>query len=59
LEKMKNGHPTPFRRAEATASGDVNIRVTKQPEHGTVDISPTSFYPGYPKKTSAPSAFGE
>jgi hypothetical protein len=35
---------------DCTASGDGNVRVTKQPEHGTVEISPTSFYPGYPKE---------
>jgi hypothetical protein len=35
---------------DCTASGDVNVRVTKQPEHGTVEISSSSFYPGYPKE---------
>jgi hypothetical protein len=34
---------------DCTASGDVNVRVTKQPEHGTVEVRPGSFFPGYPK----------
>jgi hypothetical protein len=34
---------------DCTGSGEVNVRVTKQPEHGTVEIKPGSFFPGYPK----------
>jgi hypothetical protein len=35
---------------DCTASGDVNVRVTKQPEHGTVDMSSGTNFPGYPKE---------
>jgi hypothetical protein len=34
---------------DCTASGNVNIRVTKQPEHGTVETTTTTNFPGYPK----------
>jgi hypothetical protein len=37
---------------DCTANGDVNVRVTKQPEHGTVDITTASNFPGYPKESS-------
>jgi len=40
---------------DCTASGDVNVRVTKQPEHGTVEIAAGTFFPSL-KKTSAPDA---
>ena len=35
---------------DCTAGGDVNVRVTKQPEHGTVEMSAGSSFPGYPKE---------
>jgi hypothetical protein len=35
---------------DCTASGDVTIRVTKQPEHGTVETTATTHFPGYPKE---------
>jgi uncharacterized protein (UPF0333 family) len=35
---------------DCTASGNVNIRVTKQPEHGSTEITPTINFPGYPMK---------
>ena len=35
---------------DCTASGNVNIRVTKQPEHGSVEITPTINFPSYPKE---------
>ena len=35
---------------DCTASGNVNIRVTKQPEHGTVDTVGTTEYAHYPKE---------
>jgi hypothetical protein len=31
-------------------SGNVNVRVTKQPEHGTVEITTTTNFPSYPKE---------
>jgi hypothetical protein len=34
---------------DCSASGDVTIRVTKQPEHGTVDVITAMSFPGYPK----------
>ena len=34
---------------DCTARGDVNVRVTKQPERGTVEISTATNFPGYPK----------
>jgi hypothetical protein len=37
---------------DCTASGDVNVRVTKQPEHGgTVDITTATNFPGFPKES--------
>jgi hypothetical protein len=41
---------------DCTATGDVNVRVTKQPEHGTVEIVATTDYAHYPKEISALSA---
>jgi hypothetical protein len=35
---------------DCTASGEVNVRVTKQPEHGTVDTTITTNFPGYAKE---------
>jgi hypothetical protein len=35
---------------DCSASGNVDIRVTKQPEHGKVDISATNSFPTYPKE---------
>jgi hypothetical protein len=35
---------------DCTASGDVTLRVTKQPEHGTVETAATTNYPTYPKE---------
>jgi hypothetical protein len=34
---------------DCTASGNVNIRVTKQPEHGAVETIPTIAFPTYSK----------
>jgi hypothetical protein len=36
---------------DCTAIGDVNVRVTKQPEHGTVEITTTTNFPSYPKES--------
>jgi hypothetical protein len=35
---------------DCSATGDVNVRVTKQPEHGTVEIVATTDYAHYPKE---------
>jgi hypothetical protein len=35
---------------DCSASGDVHIRVTKQPEHGTAEIGATTLFPGYEKE---------
>ena len=35
---------------DCTSSSEVEVRVTKQPEHGTVETSPTTYYPNYPKE---------
>ena len=35
---------------DCTASGNVNIRVTKQPEHGSAETTTTTNFPGYPKE---------
>jgi hypothetical protein len=35
---------------DCTASGDVNVRVTKQPEHGTAETTTTINFPTYPKE---------
>ena len=35
---------------DCTASGNVNVRVTKQPEHGTVEIPTANKFPNYPKE---------
>jgi hypothetical protein len=35
---------------DCSASGDVNIRVTKQPEHGTVETITATEFPAFPKE---------
>jgi hypothetical protein len=35
---------------DCSASGNVNVRMTKKPEHGTVEITPTSHFPNYPNE---------
>ena len=35
---------------DCTASGDVNIRVTKQPEHGSTETATAILYPNFPKE---------
>jgi hypothetical protein len=35
---------------DCTASGDVTVRVTKQPEHGKVETVATTEYAHYPKE---------
>jgi hypothetical protein len=35
---------------DCSDSGDVNIRVTKQPEHGTVETVTSTNFPNYPKE---------
>jgi hypothetical protein len=35
--------------SDCTARGNINIRVTKQPEHGGVETIPTIAFPTYPK----------
>jgi hypothetical protein len=35
---------------DCTATGDVNVRVTKQPEHGTVETVGRTEYAQYPKE---------
>src|SRR6266487_628559 len=35
---------------DCTISGDIKVRVTKQPEHGTVDTVVTTEYVHYPKE---------
>jgi hypothetical protein len=35
---------------DCTASGDVTVRVTKQPEYGTVETIATNHYAHYPKE---------
>jgi|SRR6516164_2639638 len=35
---------------DCTASGDVNIRVTKQPEHGSTETTTAMNFPGFPKE---------
>jgi hypothetical protein len=36
---------------DCSAIGDINVRVTKQPEHGTVDTVATTDYAHYPKES--------
>ena len=35
---------------DCTASGDTEIRITKQPEHGSVETATASNFPSYPKE---------
>jgi hypothetical protein len=35
---------------DCSASGDVNIRVTKQPEHGAVETATATNFPNFPKE---------
>jgi hypothetical protein len=35
---------------DCTASGNVNVRVTKQPERGTAEITTATLFPNYPKE---------
>jgi hypothetical protein len=35
---------------DCTTSGDISIRVTKEPEHGAVQITPTTNFPNYAKE---------
>jgi hypothetical protein len=37
---------------DCTAGGNVNIRVTKQPEHGSTETTTAINFPGYPKESS-------
>jgi hypothetical protein len=36
---------------DCSSSADVNLRFNKQPEHGTVETSTTTHFPGYPKES--------
>ena len=35
---------------DCSASGDVNVRVTKQPEHGAVETTAATDFPTFPKE---------
>ena len=35
---------------DCTSQGTVNIRITKQPEHGAVNIAAATLFPSYPKE---------
>jgi hypothetical protein len=37
---------------DCTSSGDVNVRVTTQPEHGKVEITSTSHFPSFSKESN-------
>jgi hypothetical protein len=37
---------------DCTASGDINVRVTKQPEHGKVEIASTAHFPVFSKESN-------
>jgi hypothetical protein len=37
---------------DCTSEGDVNVRVTTQPEHGKVEITSTSGFPSYSKESN-------
>jgi hypothetical protein len=37
---------------DCTASGDINVRVTKQPEHGKVEIASTTHFPAFSKESN-------
>jgi hypothetical protein len=36
---------------DCTASANVNVRATKQPQHGTVEITTAINFPNYPKES--------
>src|SRR5260370_7967374 len=40
---------------DCSASGDVNVRVTKQPEHGAVETTAATDFPTFPHETIPPS----
>jgi hypothetical protein len=35
---------------DCTSRGNADVRVTKQPEHGTIEIAPATSFPSYPKE---------
>jgi hypothetical protein len=35
---------------DCTSSGDINVRVIKQPEHGKLETTPTSYFPHFSKQ---------
>jgi hypothetical protein len=37
---------------DCTSSGDLNVRVIKQPEHGKLETTPTSYFPGFSKQSN-------
>jgi hypothetical protein len=37
---------------DCTSSGEVSVRITKEPERGAVKITPATNFPGYPKESS-------
>jgi hypothetical protein len=36
--------------ADCTSRGDADIRIIKQPEHGSIETVPTTSFPGYAKE---------
>jgi hypothetical protein len=37
---------------DCTASGNTELRITKQPEHGSTEIAPAINFPSYPKESA-------
>jgi hypothetical protein len=37
---------------DCTSNGDINVRVTKQPEHGKVEIASTAHFPVFSKESN-------
>jgi hypothetical protein len=37
---------------DCTSTGEINVRVIKQPEHGKVEIASTSHFPAYSKESN-------
>ena len=37
---------------DCTARCNIDIRVTKQPEHGSIETTTTTNFPGYPKESN-------
>lgn len=37
---------------DCTSSGDLNVRVIKQPEHGKLETTPTSYFPTFSKQSN-------